>query len=334
MAWESYRYTGEGNRKVDFTGKALTIQGLPVPELVSVHPAVCPSLPWEMGHSDTLTGGTGEGDRVVIDCEGEGPAFDLRQTYEIRVKQRCSTGVGQRRRWGVGGVEVDDERWLGGEGDPDVEEGLAGTCAVLRSKLDSLTFQNCSSSRGGALRIRKAVTVRNCIFVHNSAIFSGGAAVVQESVGERGQVPGDKSETFDVVFQGCMFANNSAQQGGGVSVQGARAIFNRCCWFNNSATNGAALYLGGGEARISLSSIARNHAHKIGSAAYVSAGQLDVFRSHIQKNSAGVFAPVFHVAKGANADNLQVQECVMEENTSPAHPVSVHERLEHTQRKA
>ena len=313
------RYVGVGNRMIDFRGKSLTIQGLPIPELPSVYPEVCPPLDVEDSRSSAGRSGI-EG--VVIDCEGKGPAFVLRTKFETLVKSTCRAYADARRPGGS--QDTSDRNHLLGIHETESQEDA---CREDLVALVTMTMANCNSpSNGGALLVEapvmSRVLVKDCVFVNNSARGFGGAVAVKGR---------------DVTFEGCLFRNNSGGAGGGgVAIGGgprqedrASVTFTRCCWGNNTAVMGGAFHVTEGRVQIVDSNVEGNHAVRLGGAGFVGGGHVSLVRSRILGNQADVFSASVHVDPDSGPDSLDVVDSLVQDNVSPPHPLVVHQLREH-----
>ncbi len=109
---------------------------------------------------------------------------------------------------------------LNGQGVRTVVTGANG--ALLDGFV--ITNGNAAASGGGMINNAVAPTVRNCTFVNNSAVSSGGAVY-------------NTGEAADAIFEDCTFLNNQAASGGAVFNNNlADPVFTACRFVGNRAT--------------------------------------------------------------------------------------------------
>ncbi len=228
-------YTGDGNRNIDFLGKAITVRGTDPndPNVVS---------------------------RTVIDAGLVAPGF-----YFHSGEGRASVLAGLTIRQGFGPcgggifciassptvvkcVIVDCKAILGGgmfnqQSSPRVSEcifranttlamGGGGIANFINS---SATIENCtfiansaSGSNGGGIHnsSNSNATITNCTFASNSALFGGALANV----------------TSSPAIDGCMFIGNTGTHGGAMdSINGSNATITRCSFMGNNSHWGGAI---------------------------------------------------------------------------------------------
>jgi predicted outer membrane repeat protein len=103
-----------------------------------------------------------------------------------------------------------------------------------------VSYGQAATDGGGMYVVQSAVTVSNCRFDHNAAGTSGGGMYLQDC-------------SDQVVVQDTTFAQNSATDGGGVSIVRGEPTIRRCTFFQNSAAD----YGGGLDCFFCLSPIRR-----------------------------------------------------------------------------
>lgn len=102
---------------------------------------------------------------------------------------------------------------------------------------NSITFQNCTGARGGALQIAGSVNISNCVFKNNSAGSYGGGALYAQS----------SFTTQNITITGSTFINNtSTSKGGAMYIEGSKNILNmsNSTVHSNTASNYANIYIG------------------------------------------------------------------------------------------
>ena len=108
-----------------------------------------------------------------------------------------------------------------------------GTVSISKCLFEyNTTFNTSGALQNGSV---KTVTVTDCVFDHNTAGSYGGGAFHTNATGA------------STSFSGCTFSNNSAAQGGAVSIQVGEATFTNCTFTGNSATNGSQKAAGDGD---------------------------------------------------------------------------------------
>ena len=108
-----------------------------------------------------------------------------------------------------------------------------GTVSISKCLFEyNTTFNTSGALQNGSA---KTVTVTDCVFDHNTAGSYGGGAFHTNATGA------------STSFSGCTFSNNSAAQGGAVSIQVGEATFTDCTFTGNSATNGSQKAAGDGD---------------------------------------------------------------------------------------
>ncbi|MDI9404992.1 MAG: hypothetical protein QM516_14080, partial [Limnohabitans sp.] len=153
-------------------------------------------------------------------------------------------------------------RSLAGAATTFIDGGGSARCVNIQSagsgalELDGFTLRNGRANNGGALAVVLAApTVRNCVFLNNTATQDGGAVVAF----------GAAPRFFD-----CVFTGNEALQGGAVALVGDPD-------------------LGSGQvARIERCTFTANESFGAGGAIY-NDGAVDIVDASIEANIAGVF---------------------------------------------
>ena len=152
-------------------------------------------------------------------------------------------------------------RSLAGAATTFIDGGGSARCVTIQSagsgalELDGFTLRNGRANNGGALAVVLAApTVRNCVFVNNTATQDGGAVVAF----------GAAPRFFD-----CVFTGNEALQGGAVALVGDPDA-------------------GDGVARLERCTFTANESLGAGGAIY-NDGAVDIVDALIEANIAGVF---------------------------------------------
>jgi len=278
-------YAGDGNRNIDFRGKAITVRSKHGPE------------------------------SCIIDCEDGGRAFYFHSSEGsdsvlkgLTVTRGYVTGGGKD---GNGGGMICDEasptvincsfrdNWANG-----------GGAGVSVAGGGSPTFDSCMfvgnsdcPGYGGALNIGDASSpaVVNCIFVENLRANTGGAICALDS-----------SNTSIV---GCTIIGNSAIYGGGISLgNSARVEIANCIISDNSATGNAPTWGWGGgivahsyaEVIIGNCTISGNSATSYGGAISASAGRTTLGNCILWDNSAPYGGPQIAIGHRGDPCTLSV----------------------------
>jgi hypothetical protein len=207
-------FTGDGNRDIDFLGKAITVRSY------SSDPEAC-----------------------VIDCEGTGDEphrgfyFHSGEGLDSRVE-----GLGIRGGYADG--YQDEERWGG---------GILAQSGSSVSVTDCILADNYASRGGAGLRLSGPIHIERCTFVGNtSGEWGGGLACFGSPatirgctfVGNTGVRGGAVVlDACDAEVSSCLFFANSADEAGAVYCYSwfASCNFTDCTFEANSAGSGAAI---------------------------------------------------------------------------------------------
>jgi len=200
------RYTGAGNRDLDFHGKAITVKSQNGPE------------------------------HCIIDCNGT-PSEPHRGFYFHSFERQDSvlSGLTVTNGYAVAGGGIYCDR-----GSPTIEnciiarnqaEGAGGICWVVDSSQEAalsgcVVVDNRADYVGGIFvgTYGASLTVRNCLIAGNTAVYEGG---------------GVGADTFDMLtFEACTFAHNAAELGGGLFCYEGDFVLRNCILWGNSAAIG------------------------------------------------------------------------------------------------
>ena len=203
------RYTGAGNRDLDFHGKAITVKSQNGPE------------------------------HCIIDCNGT-PSEPHRGFYFHSFERQDSvlSGLTVTNGYAVAGGGIYCDR-----ASPTIEnciiarnqaEGAGGICWLFNSPQEAalsgcVIVDNRADYIGGIYvgtygAYTSSLTVRNCLIARNTAVDEGG---------------GVGADTDDVLtFEACTFADNSAELGGGLYCMQGRFALRNCILWGNSAAIG------------------------------------------------------------------------------------------------
>ncbi len=262
-------YTGDGNRDIDYMGKAIIVQSENGPENCVVD---CEGTTSERHrgfyfHSGedansvvsgfTITNGYGWIGGGGILCEQSGPTIENCR-FESNRGYDCGGGI-----------------YNADQSSPTIrsctfyenQSGWGGAIYNLRSSpsITGCTFSNCSSFEGGAIASDDSQpTVIDCTFQNNTAFFAGGAITdrncqsvviactftgnyVFDHSGAINQSGGGAINQYGghLLLEGCEFADNTADYGGGAFTDGQLDL-KQCVFEGNSArqTGGAIKGLG------------------------------------------------------------------------------------------
>lgn len=236
-------YTGEGNRDLDFRGKAIGLRSR-----------------------------GGDPDRCVLDCAGD----DWRAPHR-GLRLQGGEGPGTR----VSGLTIRHGQALADR--PPAGSGGAVLCRGASPVFTDCAFVACRATTGGAVACEEGAAPRfeQCLFLGNTATFGGGLLAFQASPTlvdcrfedntagngggaacfagaarlERVRFRRNSATTggalaceqgADVTLDGCDFEDNVATLGGGLFVNAAGPRLVRCRFAGNGAGAGAGLCLRGG----------------------------------------------------------------------------------------
>ncbi|MBN2272662.1 MAG: right-handed parallel beta-helix repeat-containing protein, partial [Sedimentisphaerales bacterium] len=217
-------YAGDGNRDLDFKGKAVRL--------------VCANGP----------------DACTIDCGGT-PSEEHRAFYFHSVETETSVVQGftitNGRAWKGGAVlcQNSSPKFIDCtfEGNEATDDDTGG--GAVYNEDSSPTFENCTfadniampsaSFGGGITNERSSPTVTDCTFTNNHAWGGGGIY---------------NTDNSNPVLENCTFLNNQAARGAGMANSGCAPTLSRCTFTGNSAS-----YYGGGINNLSESSPILSH---------------------------------------------------------------------------
>jgi len=205
-------YTGDGNRDIDFHGKAITVRSENGPKNCIID---CNGTEAEPHRGFYFH--SGEGPDSVLSgltvtkgyaAEGGGICSNANPSIE-----NCIIIGNVARLWG-GGIS-----WVAPT--PHRSAGLS-RCIIAGNRADS----------GGGIGLDAydstvPLTVRNCLVLGNTAMYDGGG--ISTCVSGLADL---------VTFEACTFAGNSAESGGGLSCLEGNFVLRNCILWGNSATIG------------------------------------------------------------------------------------------------
>lgn len=111
----------------------------------------------------------------------------------------------------------------------DTGGGIGGMSGTL--ELDSVIFQGCHASKGGAVGFSgSAATISRCRFVGNTAKGEGGAVYCN-------------ARSKGLKVERCEFIENKAEKGGGLVHRSGNIHLSGCSFVGNSASEGAAIFI-------------------------------------------------------------------------------------------
>lgn len=251
---EDGRYAGDGNRDLDFRGKAISLRSR-----------------------------GGDPSRCILDCDDT----DLRAPHR---GLWLHSGEGPATR--VGGLTIRHGQALGDR--PPDGSGGGVLCRGASPVFTDCVFTACRATTGGAVACEEGAAPRfeHCLFLGNTAAFGGGllafrsdphladcgftantagdgggAALLAGSARiERCRFEGNSATTGGalsceqgaaVELGGCRLEDNVATLGGGLFINAAGPRLRECRFIGNSAGAGAGLCLrGGGRAWLTASEVA------------------------------------------------------------------------------
>ncbi|HUW18454.1 MAG TPA: PQQ-binding-like beta-propeller repeat protein [Sedimentisphaerales bacterium] len=244
------RYTGPGNRDIDFKGQAITVQ------------SVVPEDPYIVA-------------ATIVDCNGAGRGFNFHS--------------GEDASSILDGLTIANGQADYGGGIACYSSPTITNCAIIsnasnnggglyaqggRPTLANCRFTNNMASRGGGFSsLLSNLTIAGCMFNANSSNSYGGALACDSS--DRVQITN------------CTFTNNSAMELGGgiwahsVWVTIANSIFN-----GNSAAWGGGLHNKHGDASLSNCIFSGNSASSDGGAIDCTDARLEIANCTVSGNSA------------------------------------------------
>jgi len=210
-------FTGDGNRDVDFLGKAITVRSQ------SGDPSTC-----VLDCEGTSTS-PHRGFRLV---SGEGPDSRLEGITITRGYTRIEGGgavfCGNANPTIVGCVLADNTAWdmeLGGRGGAILCENVIVADCVFRGNRAATGIMG--PGEGGAIAICNTATITGCEFTGNRADANGGAISAVQS---------------QVMISACHFVENVAHSGGAATIlQGSSGTLENCRFERNRAGGGTAL---------------------------------------------------------------------------------------------
>ncbi len=278
-------YSGEGNLRIDFFGKAITVRS-------ENGPASC-----------------------TIDCQGQGQAFHFHSgETAASVLDGFTITNGGNTEYG-GGI-----RCVGSS--PTIRNCIfiknsAGhyggglcNCYGSRPTVINCTFQenSCASSRlsgrGGGMANRhgSSPAVTDCTFIGNSAWYSAGGL---------GNFDGSSPRVT-----GCTFSGNSSEDSGGATGtwDDSRPTFERCVFTKNRAkgNGGAAANRSGGEAAFVNCIFSGNVANGSGGAiadwaATATLANCTISGNHADRSCGGI--------RNAGGSDVRLENCILWSNT-------------------
>jgi len=208
-------YIGDGNRDIDFLGKAIVVMSENGPE------------------------------NTIINCEG-GDTEPHRGFLFANGEDTVSILSGFKIQGGYGHFDGPDmESQAGGILFINNSSPLIYNCIFI---------DNFSEEYGGALGLRGASPViRDCTIKLNTAygwgggIYSVGSSpnIVNTIIegNESNNGGGALLVTGIPYFDNCIFLNNSSSRGGGVLINTSSPIINNCIFYNNYGGNGGAIFI-------------------------------------------------------------------------------------------
>jgi len=255
-------YTGQGNRDIDFLGKAITVRSTDPndPGVVAATIIHCGGTTTEPHRGFVFQSGEDANSVLAgltvtgaVASRGAGLYVDNGSPTILRcniVGNLCApSGSG-------GGIYIR-------LGNPHVEQ-----CFIMDNQCDG------GGSRGGGIYCRSSSVIVNCDIRSNRARSDGGGIFLGYG---------------DSVFSGCVVVDNEARFGGGagICVWYAKGVLSHCVVAENRSRDiGGAILLKGSELTIRNSTIAGNTAGDRGGAVFFSTGKLSLANAILWGNKA------------------------------------------------
>ena len=286
------QFVGEGNRDVDFLGKAITVRSF------SGDPVSCTINCAYLGRGMSFV--TGEDSLSVLegitisagyvsDEDGAGVLCSASSpTIENCIFSYCSTGLDG------GGLTVTDgsnpsiTRCKFAE---NVAFGRGGAIYCTQSTMQILdcTFEsNSAHSRGGGLYCHSSddLLVAGCAYLSNSTLDDGGALYL--------------SECNSSISQTSIAGSEAVQDGGAIVIASTHLYVNECEFAANAAGgDGGAIY-GGGWLEITHTTFRGNSA-RYGGALYMGSDSLNIANCTFQQNAVTYSGGAIRVGGGFNS---------------------------------
>jgi hypothetical protein len=216
-------YTGDGNRDIDFLGKAITVRSENGPENCVIN-CQGSSLSMHRGFKfdsgegpDSIVDGLTITNGYAPDASWQIPSSGVTVTYSAGGAIFCGSSKPSITNCIIESNHADK---YGG--------GIFCVHCTGQTISECVFTGNTSSDTSGGMEIQySAMTVQGCTFVNNSAPYGGGFSC----------------NDCDSIISNCIVQGNSGgQQGGGANFQNSRDIIVNCTFSDNSAYG----YWGGG----------------------------------------------------------------------------------------
>ncbi len=162
-----------------------------------------------------------------------------------------------------------------------------------------------SSYGAGILNLGASLSLKNCIFMENSAGNDGGAIFLDPSPG------------VSLTIENCTFTENGSDfRGGGIFVGTPRAEINitGTTFDENLAIHGAAIYYGGQNANLNIDNCSFTNGFTTGTAGAISVqiGNSKITNSQFKENRAYDYGGALHIS--GDLTNLELENCTIENN--------------------
>lgn len=309
-------YTGDGNRDMDFGGKAIVVKSENGPEF------------------------------TIIDCEGAN--YDEHRAFKFQSGETAESileGFTIQNGWalwdGPDGTRCGGAIFCSNSSSPGIIEcifsfnyaaqtGGAIYCTDYSSPtLTDCVFLENEAGEGGGLgcTYESSPILSSCIFDDNLAVYGGGVYCFYDSSPmltnctfseNTGASDGGGLFSYGLSsasFTDCDFVNNIGGSGGAVGFSGGNPVFSNCEFYGNSASGGGAAVFSNGSPTLTNSNFSQNIATS-GGALFCRYVDITVTNCVFSENSAGAYGGALY-CRTHPAESVSILNCTFFSNSAP-----------------